>query len=212
MTGSPLVSSLEERLLEAVLADPVCVAILDRMPRLALPEWWLTAGAVFQNVWNAQAGLPAGHGIKDYDVFYYDDSDLSWEAEDRVIRAAAELFADLPAIVELRNEARVHLWYEEKFGVPCPRFSSATDAIDAFAATTCCVGVTRPVTAAQGLEGQGSCLVHAPHGLEDLFAMRMRPNPRLAPREVYEAKVVQYQARWPGVTSDPWPMWSPGDC
>ncbi|MCE1178049.1 MAG: nucleotidyltransferase family protein [Micrococcales bacterium] len=194
-------ASLEARLLEAVLADPVCAAVLERLPRLGLPDWWLTAGAVFQNVWNAVSGLPAGHGIKDYDVFYFDDADLSWEAEDRVIRAAAGLFADLPATVEVRNEARVHLWYEEKFGVACPAFTSAADAIDAFAATTCCVGVTR----AGGHAAEGGHLVHAPFGLEEVFAMRMRPNPRLAPREVYEAKVLQYQSRWPRVTSEPWP-------
>ncbi|MDQ1047341.1 hypothetical protein QFZ76_005577 [Streptomyces sp. V4I2] len=30
------------------------------------------------------------------------------------------VFAAVPGEVEIRNEARVHLWYEEKFGVPCP--------------------------------------------------------------------------------------------
>ncbi|MFI6732841.1 nucleotidyltransferase family protein [Nonomuraea sp. NPDC050451] len=31
--------------------------------------------------------------MKDYDLVYYDPSDLSWEAEDRAIRAGAELTA-----------------------------------------------------------------------------------------------------------------------
>ncbi|WP_299521214.1 nucleotidyltransferase family protein [uncultured Serinicoccus sp.] len=52
------------------------------MPQLGLREWWLTAGAVFQNVWNAIEGRPAGYGINDYDVFYFDAEDLSWDAED----------------------------------------------------------------------------------------------------------------------------------
>ena len=30
------------------------------------------------------SGLPAGWGIKDYDIAYF-DADVSWEAEDRVI-------------------------------------------------------------------------------------------------------------------------------
>lgn len=53
-------------------------------------------------------------------MFYHDPSDLSHEAEDRAIRAAQALYADLPVRVELRYQARVHLWFEGRFGVPCP--------------------------------------------------------------------------------------------
>lgn len=185
----------EEAVLEAVLADPVCRAIVDRAPQLGLTEWWLTAGAVFQNVWNAVDGRPPGYGINDYDIFYFDDADLSWEAENRVISAAGTLFADLAATVEVRNEARVHLWYEEKFGTPSDPFVSAADAIDSFASTTCSIGVTRDTT---GLH------VYAPYGLTDVFALHLRPHRRLAPRSVYETKVRQYQERWPSLTHDPW--------
>ncbi len=185
----------EQAVLDAVFADPVCAAVLDRFPSLGLQEWWLTAGAVFQNVWNAVEARPPAYGIKDYDVFYYENADLSWEAEDAVIRAAVDLFPDAPRPIEVRNEARVHLWYEEKFGAPCAPFISATDAIDAFASTTCCVGVTRD---------DAGLRVYAPFGLEDVLAMHMRPHRRLAPRHVYEAKVSQYTARWPSLTSEPW--------
>nr|WP_256838341.1 nucleotidyltransferase family protein [Ornithinimicrobium sp. HY1745] len=188
--------SLHDRLVCTVLADPICSAILERGPSLGLTEWWLTGGAVFQNVWNEIEGRPPGHGIRDYDIFYFDDGALSWEAEDTVIKAAQTLFADLPVMVEVRNEARVHLWYEDKFGVPAKPFTSATDAIDSFASTTCCVGMTND---SRGLS------IHAPHGLEDIFGLHLRPNPRLAPRAVYESKVRDYRARWPSITSDAWP-------
>lgn len=189
-------ADLAARTIAAVRADPVCNVVLDRLPRLGLPEWWLTAGAVFQNVWNAVEGLPPGHGIKDYDVFYFDDTDLSWGAEDRVIQQVAAAFADVDATIEIRNQARVHLWYEDRFGVAAEPFTSARDGIDAFACTTCCVAMT---STPEGVE------VYAPHGLEDLFALHLRPNPRLAPRAVYEAKVGQYQQRWPSLTSTVWP-------
>jgi hypothetical protein len=178
------------------MADPACFAILERMPRLGLHEWWLTAGAVFQNIWNTVEGKPPGFGVKDYDVFYFDARDLSWRAEDEVIRTAAALFSDIDAHVELRNEARVHLWYEEKFGVPAEPFTSATAAIDSFASTTCCVGAT---STPDGLQ------LYAPYGLEDVFDLVMRPNPRLAPKIVYEAKVRQYRERWPSLLALPWP-------
>lgn len=186
---------LTDRLLDAVLADPVCEAILNRMPDLGLHDWCLTAGAVFQNVWNAVEGRPPGHGIKDYDVFYHEDTDLTWEAEDGVIRAGLELFADLPATVEIRNQARVHLWYPEKFGVRIDPYTSTSDAVQSFASTTCCVAVTR---VPEGLR------VQAPFGLDDVFALHLKPHRRVAPQQVYEDKVREYRSRWPSLTHDPW--------
>src|SRR5438270_8582307 len=95
----------------------------------------------------------------------------SWDAEDVVIRRGAELFADLPVPVEIRNEARVHLWYAERFAAPAPApFRSAAEAIDAFAAVCCCYGVT--------VDSAGTPIVYAPHGYDDLFAMVVRPNHR----------------------------------
>ncbi|WP_030870802.1 nucleotidyltransferase family protein [Streptomyces sp. NRRL S-37] len=171
--------------------------VLDRTAVLDLPGWYLTAGCLFQTVWNVVTGRPPTEGIKDYDVFYFDDRDLSWEAEDAVIRTAAETFADLPAEVEVRNEARVHLWYEQKFGVPCPPHTSTEAAIDSFAATTCCLGVR--------LEPGGRWRVYAPHGLSDVFGLVVRPNPVLAPRAVYEAKTARWRRQWPELTVLEWP-------
>jgi hypothetical protein len=175
--------------------NEVLLAVLERTASLRLPGWYVTAGCLFQTVWNVVTGRPPAAGIRDYDVFYFDDSDLSWEAEDRVIRAAA--FADLPAEVEVRNEARVHLWYEQKFGVPCPPYTSAEAAIDSFAATTCCLGVRS--------EPSGRWRVYAPHGLADVFNLVLRPNPVLAPRSVYEAKAARWRTQWPELTVLPWP-------
>jgi hypothetical protein len=185
----------EERFLEIVLADPTVAAVLEQAPSLDVRDWWLTAGALFQTVWNALTDRPQGHGIRDADFFYFDD-DTSWEAEDAVIRAGADLFAGLPVPVEIRNEARVHLWYADRFGTPAPPFRGCRDAIDAFAAVCCCYGVT--------LGPDGEPRVYAPHGYDDLFAMVIRPNRRLAPRHVYERKAARWQQHWPELTVMPW--------
>ncbi|WP_255312745.1 nucleotidyltransferase family protein [Rhodococcus pyridinivorans] len=131
------------------------------------------------------------------DIVLGDPVCLSYEAEDRVIEKAAALFADVDTGVEVRNEARVHLWYEEHFGVPADPFTSSADAIDHFASTTCCFGITR--------EPGSGLRVYAPHGFDGLFGMVLRPNPVLAPREVYEAKARQWQAEWPRLVVEPWP-------
>jgi uncharacterized protein len=186
-----------EQLKATLSANHVLLEVLERAATLDPPGWYLTGGCLFQTVWNVVTGRPPAHGIKDYDVFYFDAADLSWAAEDRMIRAAADVFAGTPAEVELRNEARVHLWYEQRFGVPCPPFPSAEAAIDAFVATTCCLGVR--------LEPDGNWRVHAPHGLDDVYGMVLRPNPVLAPREVYELKAKRWQQTWPELTVLAWP-------
>ena len=183
----------EERCLDIVLADPTVAAVLQRAPSLGLGDWWLTAGVLFQNVWNSLTGRPPGTGVRDADFFYF-DRDTSWEAEDGVIRAGAELFGDLPIPVEIRNEARVHLWYADRFGSPAPPFRDCADAIDSFAAV-CCYGVTNT---ADGVR------VYAPHGYDDLFSLTVRPNPRLAPAHVYESKTARWKQQWPELTVLPW--------
>ncbi len=190
MTGTA-----EERFLDLVLADPTVRTVLQRTPRLGVQDWWLTAGLLFQTVWNALTGRPPGSGIRDADLFYFDD-DTSWGAEDAVIQAGAGLFADLAVPVEIRNEARVHVWYTDRFGIPAPPFRDCADAIDSFAAVCCAYGVT--------LDGDGRPRVYAPFGYDDLFSMTVRPNPRLAPRHVYEAKTARWKQQWPELTVLPW--------
>ncbi|MFD1661386.1 nucleotidyltransferase family protein [Streptomyces caeni] len=192
----PLVEQLDG--LRSVLSqNEVLANVLTRAATLELPGWYVTAGCLFQTVWNVATDRPPTSGIKDYDIFYFDGTDLSWEAEDAVIKAGQEVFAGLPAEVEFRNEARVHLWYEQKFGVPCPPHESTEAAIDSFAATTCCLGVR--------LDPGGGWRVYAPHGLSDVFNLVVRPNPVLAPREVYEAKAARWKDTWPQLTVLPWP-------
>lgn len=182
---------------DLVMRNPVIAEGLDRLAGVALPGWYLTAGALFQTVWNGLAERDPTAGIRDYDVFYFDDTDLSYAAEDAAIRAVEDAWAGLPGRVETRNEARVHLWYGEKFGVPAVRFTSTEDAVDHFAATACCLAVR--------LEPDGERRVYTPHGFSDLFAGIIRPNPVLAPRHVYETKAARWQAEWPWLTVLPWP-------
>ncbi|MFI9601427.1 nucleotidyltransferase family protein [Streptomyces sp. NPDC052043] len=192
----PLVEQLDG--LRSVLSrNEVLTDVMTRAATLELPGWYVTAGCLFQTVWNVVTGRPPTSGIRDYDIFYFDGSDLSWEAEDAVIKAGQEVFAGLPAEVEIRNEARVHLWYEQKFGVPCPPHGSTEAAIGSFAATTCCLGVR--------LEPDGEWRVYAPHGLSDVFNLVVRLNPVLAPRDVYEAKAVRWKDEWPELTVLSWP-------
>lgn len=159
-----------------MLGNAVTATLVERMPSLDLPGCYRAAGALFQTEWNCLSGRDPRTGIRDYDLNYFDAGDLSWEAEDAAIQRTSRLLADVPAEVEIRNEARVHLWYEDKFGIACAPYTSTEAAIASFPNTSSCISV-RP-RAGDGMD------VFAPFGFTDLFAMRTRPNPVLAPRAV----------------------------
>ena len=178
----------ESRFVRDVLTNPWNAAILSRWDRLVLPDGWLVAGCLFQTVWNLQAGRSANADIKDYDIFYFDASDLSQQAEQQVQQRVDETLADLGLTVEAKNQARVHLWYEEHFGFPYERLASSREGIDRFLVPATCVGI-RP--SAAGYE------VYAPNGLALLYEGRLRPNPLTDHRELFRRKAASYRSRWP---------------
>ncbi|WP_420561905.1 nucleotidyltransferase family protein [Tepidicaulis sp.] len=182
--------------IRTVCENPVNRAILERLPDLKAPDAWLVSGALFQTCWNVKTGRPVAHGIKDYDIFYFGGADLSWEAEDEVIRRAKALFADLDAEIEVKNQARVHLWYEERFGLPYAPLKSACEGIDRFLAPACKVGL-KP-------DGEGGYELYAPDGLADIAQMLIRPNvtANFGARE-YERKAARWKAVWPELTVVP---------
>ena len=196
MTRLPEEAPLTARLEAMVRASPTLMAVLTTLRNLDLPDWRVASGAVFQTVWNALTGRAPDHGIKDYDVLYF-DWQLSWEAEDAVIKRVAAAFPPaLSARVEVRNQARVHLWFEGKFGAPYAPLTCTDEALTRFLTPANAVAVR--------LEPDGRLDVAAPFGLEDCFAMRLRPNPSRSFHAASYAGIAQgLKARWPEATIDP---------
>ena len=174
-----------ERLIDIAMTNPANAEILKRLPALGLNQCMLTAGCLFQAVWNHQAAQPVAWGIKDYDVFYFDE-DVSWEAENDVIQAAGELFRDLDVSIEIKNQARVHLWYGERFGRPYPQLHSARQGVDRYLVAGTCIGLDIAT-------GE----VYAPYGLDDVEHGVLRINPLHAEPALFMHKAKSYQARWP---------------
>lgn len=190
---------LEARLADIVRATPTTWTVLQTVRDLDLPDWMIFSGAVYQPVWNHLTGRAPDYGIKDYDVAYHDAGDVSYEAEDVVIKRVAATFAPpLRDLVEVRNQARVHLWFGQKFGgdEPYPPLETSAAALKRFVATAFCVGVR--------LEADDSLSVHAPFGLTDLFALRLRPNPlRPSGAGGWERTTGSAKARWPEISVEP---------
>jgi hypothetical protein len=190
LRGAPL-EVQREFLIRAVRADSVAETVLTRACAAGLPDWRLVSGAIYQNVWNALTGRPPGYGVKDYDLAYFDASDLSYEAEDRVIQAMVDAFSDIAAEIEVRNQARVHLWFGPKFGVDWPALASTDDGIRRYAADAHKLGLR--------LEPDGSYDLFAPAGLDAVFDLRVEPSAesRLADPEGFAAKAQRQKQLWP---------------
>ena len=118
-----------DRFRALALENPVNVAIIEELHRLGLPDAWLVAGCLVQTVWNVITKRAIDHGISDYDIFYF-DPDTSWEAEDAVIRTLQARLDHLGAKIEIRNQARVHLWYPAKQSLPYLPLTRSTDGIE----------------------------------------------------------------------------------
>jgi hypothetical protein len=182
---------------EAIIrADADLMRLLGRLRAVGLPQWRLVAGCLYQTVWNALTGRPRGTGIKDYDVIYYDADDLTWEAEDAAIRRVAAATRDCVGPVQVRNQARVHLWFADRFGCDYPPLRCADESLRYYASVVHAVGVR--------LEADDRLNVTAPFGLDDMFAMRIRPNRALDNAASYSRKAERARAIWPQVVVEPW--------
>jgi len=184
------------RLAAIIQADPDLMLLLGRVRDLDLPDWRLVSGALYGTVWNVMTGRPRRHGIKDYDIAYFDGGDLSWDAEDAVIRRVDAVTAGLGLAVEIRNQARVHLWFERRFGIAVPPLRSTDESLTRYASIVHAVGVR--------LRADGTLDIVAPLGLDDLFAMRIRPNRVLDNGPSHEEKAARAKTMWPEVTVESW--------
>nr|WP_314621539.1 nucleotidyltransferase family protein [uncultured Noviherbaspirillum sp.] len=175
---------MQKRFRADVLTNHNNRVILDRWNTLALPDCWLVAGCLFQTIWNLQAGRAPEADIKDYDLFYFDNGDLSEKGERDMQTHVDQVLADLGVPIEVSNQARVHIWYESYFGHPYQPLHSTYEGIDRFLIPATCVGICPDLT-------------YTPNGLEMLYDGVLTTNPLTPYIDLFDKKAASYCARWP---------------
>lgn len=186
-----MTAALEQRLETILRGSPSMVRALELARELDLPDWLMVSGSVYQRVWNHLTGRDLDYGVKDYDLAYFDE-DTSYEAEDVHIKRAAAFPAPFSEMFEVRNQARVHIWFEGHFGEPYAPLSSSAEALSRFVAPCYGVGVR--------LEKDDRLTIAAPFGLDDLFSMTIRPNPNRPLAKGWAKTTASARGRWPEVT------------
>jgi hypothetical protein len=188
--------SREDELRAIVRATPWLVEILVLVRELDLPDCYVGAGAVRDVVFDERFGSGFDpNNVKDVDVVYFDADDLSAETENSAELRLQTVRPDLKW--DVKNEARVHLWYEERFGVPFPPIASIAEAAATWPETATAVAVR--------LNDDDDVEVLAPLGLDDLMNGIWRWNPTQVPEALYRERLAKKrpQHRWPAITVAP---------
>lgn len=185
-----------DTLIKLIEMNPYNQTILARMHQLDAPDCWLVSGCLFQTVWNVIDGRSPWADILDYDLIYF-DPDQSREAEEAMQQRAGAVFQDLKVKIEIKNQARVHLWYKQKYHQDYPELSEACEALRHYPSRTQAIAL-------QG-RGGGRVAFEGPFGFENVLRQIVRPNPSLDLKHIYEAKIKRWQAVWSGLEVHPWP-------
>jgi len=109
-----------------------------------------------------------------------------------VIRHVAEAFDEpLRSQVEVRNQARVHLWFKDRFGEDYAPLSNTDEALGRFVAPAFAVGVR--------LDPDDTISIAAPFGLDDVFDRVIRQNPDRSLAKGWDRAIAGVLTRWPAV-------------
>ena len=177
----------QKRLLYEILSkNPVLFKVIRESQTIGLENYYIGAGCICQTVWNYQNNMDSMYGISDIDFVYYDD-DLSYEKEDRVIKQVKGKFQGLPVEIDVKNLARVHLWYKEHYGYDLQPYTSVEHAINTWPTTATSIGVRLC---------DDTFVVYAPYGLNDMFGQIVRPNKTQITKETYIKKCEKWGLNW----------------
>jgi hypothetical protein len=182
---------LTSRLTKLVRSSPLLMRALRVARTVDAPDWFIGGTVIRDRVWDHLHSSAQPRPSRDVDLAFFDPSSLEGERELSVQR---EVSAQAPDICwEVTNQASVHLWYPQVFGVEVQPLCSSADAVATWPETATSIGIR--------LLGDDSVKVIAPCGLDDLFGLICRRNPRRVTEEQYLRRVdsKRIARRWPHV-------------
>ena len=182
---------LKHRLEALIRSNAWFMTVLRTVRACNPPDWYVGAGVVRNLVWDALHGHARPTPVEDVDVAFFDPRDLRSERDAEVQAALRARQPDVPW--EATNQAAVHLWFAGFFGYAVPPLGSCEEAVATWPETATSIGIR--------LLPDDGLLVEAPCGLEDLFGMILRRNPRRVTPEEFRrrARDKEIRRKWPQV-------------
>nr|WP_026021462.1 nucleotidyltransferase family protein [Paenibacillus senegalensis] len=172
-----------DALLELIRNNKEMMKDLTIIRELNLPDWYAAAGYVRNYVWDTLHGYSERTPLNDIDIIYYNADELDEEIEKKYEQILEQETGI--SIWSVKNQARMHLKNGE---MP---YSSVEDALSRWPETVTAVGIR--------LEKDDTLSVISPHGLEDLFELRVRRSPLFMDESYYRARITRknWKEIWP---------------
>jgi len=160
------------------------MALLRGVTALGIADCWVGAGLIRNAVWDYLHGFPAEpRAESDVDVVYYDDREATLERDLAIERRLLEKLPDIAWSVH--NQARMH---DRNGDAP---YRDIEDAIRRWPETA---------TAIAARIFAGDVQLIAPHGIDDLVGMIVRPTPAFSCKlPIYRSRLATraWARRWP---------------
>lgn len=172
--------------------------VLNYIDSLKLPNYYIAAGSVFQTIWNYYDNNDLNYNIKDIDVIYYDDNDLSVETDIKYYDLINDYCKskNYTYEIDVSNEARMHIWKKENYNIDVEPYINSEDAIDKWIATVHAIGITKE---------NNDIKVYAPYGLSDIFSKTIRPiKHKYNTKEIYDKKANNWNSRFDNLNIIEW--------
>ena len=169
------VSSQINKITEVISDSPRHMEVLRTVRRFGLPDWMIGAGFVRNAIWDRLHGFELFTTLADIDVIYFDSMHTSTSHERAIENKLIKALSGLPWSV--RNQARMHVQNNDR------AYTSSEDAVGHWLETPTCIAIR--------LENDDNLNVVAPHGLEDLLCLDVRPTPSgLRKPDTYDQRIL----------------------
>jgi hypothetical protein len=185
------VTDLPGRLESLVRSTPWLLEALRAARDVDPPDWLVGGGVLRDLVWDRLHGQSRPAPPRDVDLAFFDPTRLDRARDAEVEQALA---ARLPGVPwDAKNQAAVHTWYGRVFGGRVAPLRSAADGVATWPETATAVAVR--------LLPHDRLEVVAPCGLDDLFGLVCRRNPRRVTVDHYHRRLhdKRIAERWPRV-------------
>ncbi|MCF6465773.1 nucleotidyltransferase family protein [Clostridium sp. Cult2] len=159
-------------------------------------DCYIGGGAITQTVWNILTNRSPDYGIDDVDIVFHNRKNIAEKYEKEITEYLNQELIKYPLWLDVKNEARVHSWYKDKFGYDIEPYKSIEDAIDTWPTTATSLGVRKI--------SEMCWEIYAPFGLKDIFEMKVIANNRQITKEIYDKKVKKWVRKWPELEVVQW--------
>lgn len=183
---------MEQRLIELIKSVPELMDTAQVCSDIRLPNYYVAGGAITQLIWNDLLSCKPLDKVKDFDIVYFDNTNARSEQwyESTVVSKLSHRIA-----VDVKNQAKVHEWYPQKFGQVIPPYEKVEQGISSWLSAFA-IGFK--------LNKHGEPEIFSANGLEDAFNMKVRPNKIAMTETSYLKMTKSFKERWPSISVEPW--------